>query len=113
VGGTQYINDAMFGTRGTYSYGVGFIGTMDTAQTCLQVAALVIERQIYTYVTGSNALGNIAFNYETITNIEIEGYTSGSLQYSLTSLLASNEYPRPSVCQPRATTSISPVAIPD
>ena len=90
MGGTQYINDAMFGTRGVYSYGLGFIGTMDTAQTCLQVSALVIERQIYTYVTGSNAIGNLDFNYETITNIEIEGYTSGSLQYSQTSILPYN-----------------------
>ena len=90
MGGTQYINDVIFGTRGAFNYGLGFIGTMDTSQTCLQVGALVIERQIYTYVTGSNAIGNLDFNYETITNIEIEGYTSGSLQYSLTSIMASN-----------------------
>jgi hypothetical protein len=90
VGGTQYINDVIFGTRGAFNYGLGFIGAMDPAQTCLQVGALVIERQIYTYVTGSNAIGNLDFNYETITNIEIEGYTSGSLQYSLTSIMASN-----------------------
>jgi hypothetical protein len=90
VGGTEYINDVIFGTRGAFSHGLGFIGTMDPAQTCLQAGALVIERQIYTYVSGSNAIGNLDFNYETITNIEIEGYTSGSMQYSVTSILTDN-----------------------
>jgi hypothetical protein len=55
---------------------IGFIGTMDPAQTCLQVGSLVNERQIYTYATKSNAIGKLDFIYENITTIEIEGYTS-------------------------------------
>jgi hypothetical protein len=85
----------MFGADGEYSKVIGFIGTMDTVQTCLQMDALVNERQIYTYATGSNAIGKLVFNLENITTIEMEGYTYGSSNYPLTSVLSPNKYPRP------------------
>jgi hypothetical protein len=95
VGGTKYINDAMFGTRGVYTIGVGFIGTMDTAQTCLQVDALVNERQIYTYDNRTNAIEEFVFKDEKITSIEIEGYTYASSNYSVFSVLSRNDYTKP------------------